>query len=408
MVGSYSVFSTPGKIIYGRGCFTRVGPEAAMLGKKALIISDKIMEGLGNLERCVHHLQKANVQAVLYTGVHSEPTDEYVIEALLLFRQSGCDLIISLGGGSCIDTAKAVAVLATNGGYIGDYKGGSKYASQKSIPHIALPTTAGTGAEATDVTVIINQATDEKMMIKQPAFMPQVAIVDSDLTVSSPKAVTAATGIDALTHAIEAYLSRKAHALTDTLARSAMQLIIYHIRRAYHNGNDLEARDQMSLGSLQAGMAFTNASVGLVHGMSRPIGALFHVPHGISNAMLLPAVLEFSSSHCTKRLADLGRVFNPNIQWTSDAEAAVYAITQTRELCRDLDIPNLKSYGIDQQQFETALDKMSSDALKSGSPANNPRVPAQEEIIDLYRVCYKYDFSDAVDIILPGRHSTTV
>ena len=401
MVGSYSVFSTPGKIIYGRGCFTRVGPEAAMLGKKALIISDKIMEGLGNLERCVHHLQKANVQAVLYTGVHSEPTDEYVEEALLLFRQSGCDLIISLGGGSCIDTAKAVAVLATNGGYIGDYKGGSKYASQKSIPHIALSTTAGTGAEATDVTVIINQATDEKMMIKQPAFMPQVAIVDSDLTVSSPKGVTAATGIDALTHAIEAYLSRKAHALTDTLARSAMQLIIHHIRRAYHNGNDLEARDQMSLGSLQAGMAFTNASVGLVHGMSRPIGALFHVPHGISNAMLLPAVLEFSSSHCTQRLADLGRVFDPAMHRTSDDEAAAFAITQTRELCRDLDIPNLKSYGIDQQQFETALDKMSSDALKSGSPANNPRVPSQEEIIELYRVCYKYDFSDAVNIILP-------
>ena len=401
MVGSYSVFSTPGKIIYGRGCFTRVGPEAAMLGKKALIISDKIMEGLGNLERCVHHLQKANVQAVLYTGVHSEPTDEYVEEALLLFRQSGCDLIISLGGGSCIDTAKAVAVLATNGGYIGDYKGGSKYASQKSIPHIALSTTAGTGAEATDVTVIINQATDEKMMIKQPAFMPQVAIVDSDLTVSSPKGVTAATGIDALTHAIEAYLSRKAHALTDTLARSAMQLIIHHIRRAYHNGNDLEARDQMSLGSLQAGMAFTNASVGLVHGMSRPIGALFHVPHGISNAMLLPAVLEFSSSHCTKRLADLGRVFDPAMHRTSDDEAAAFAIKQTRELCRDLDIPNLKSYGIDQQQFETALDKMSSDALKSGSPANNPRVPSQEEIIELYRVCYKYDFSDTVNIILP-------
>lgn len=397
MVGSYSVFSTPGKIIYGRGCFTRVGPEAAMLGKKALIISDKIMEGLGNLERCVHHLQKANVQAVLYTGVHSEPTDEYVEEALLLFRQSGCDLIISLGGGSCIDTAKAVAVLATNGGYIGDYKGGSKYASQKSIPHIALSTTAGTGAEATDVTVIINQATDEKMMIKQPAFMPQVAIVDSDLTVSSPKGVTAATGIDALTHAIEAYLSRKAHALTDTLARSAMQLIIHHIRRAYHNGNDMEARDQMSLGSLQAGMAFTNASVGLVHGMSRPIGALFHVPHGISNAMLLPAVLEFSSSHCTKRLADLGRVFDPAMHRTSDDEAAAFAIKQTRELCRDLDIPNLKTYGIDQQQFEIALDKMSSDALKSGSPANNPRVPTQEEIIDLYRVCYKYDFSDAVD-----------
>jgi alcohol dehydrogenase len=231
------------------------------------------------------------------------------------------------------------------------------------------------------------------MMIKQPAFMPEVAIVDAALSVSSPKNVTAATGVDALTHAIEAYISRKAQPLTNTLALSAMKLIVHHIRRAYNDGNDIEAREAMSLGSLQAGMAFSNASVCLVHGMSRPIGALFHVPHGISNAMLLPAVLEFSREDCVTRLADLGRIFSDEINKFSIEEAARFAVNEVKNLCVDLDIPNLKDYGINEQKFENVLDKMSSDALKSGSPANNPKVPTQEEIKELYRSCYNYSFN---------------
>ncbi|MDB5247745.1 MAG: alcohol dehydrogenase [Segetibacter sp.] len=350
------------------------------------------MQGLGNIDSCKKYLQKEGIETTVYVGVNSEPTDKHVSGALEKYHNESCDLIISLGGGSCIDTAKAVSVLASNSGYIGEYMGGKKKASAMPVPHIAIPTTAGTGSEATDVTVIINSQNDEKMMIKQPAFMPEVAIVDSLLSVSSPKAVTAATGVDALTHAIEAYLSRKSHPLTDTLALSAMKLIVQNIRRAYNNGNDLQAREAMSLGSLEAGMAFTNASVALVHGMSRPIGALFHVPHGISNAMLLPAVLEFNKENCMTQLADLGRIFTGETEFSSDQEAASFAIDEVKKLCSDLNIPNLKNYGIDHEKFESLLEKMSSDALKSGSPANNPRVPTQQEIVSLYRVCYNYSF----------------
>ncbi|PSL36355.1 alcohol dehydrogenase [Planomicrobium soli] len=390
---NYEVFRTPQVIVYAKGAFERVGVETALRGKKALIVSDSIMQSLGNIDKCVEILSQENVQSEVYTGVVSEPTDRYVAEALALFTGSGCDTIISLGGGSCIDTAKAVAVLASNGGYISDYMGAKKLAATSPIPHIAIPTTAGTGSEATDVTIITNVADDVKMMIKQPAFMPAVAIVDPVLSMSSPKKVTAATGVDALSHAVEAYLSKKAHPMTDVLALAAIRLIVPNLRQAFDNPEDVAAREAMSTGSMYAGMAFSNASVCLVHGMSRPIGALFHVPHGISNAMLLPAVLEFSKESCLERLADIGRLFAGNEETLLMQEAAEFAVEQVKKLCLDLEIPNLESWGIDQTEFEKALPKMAADALISGSPNNNPRVPDQQEIEALYRLCYNYQFA---------------
>lgn len=390
---NYKIFRSPQLTVYGRDGFNRTGAETALQGKKALIVSDGIMKSLGYLEQCVGYLKDENIESATYIGVKSEPNDSFVDEALSLFKEEKCDVIISLGGGSCIDTAKAVAVVATNGGYIGDYMGGKKLATVSPVPHIAIPTTAGTGSEATDVTVITNLSTDEKMMIKQPAFMPTVAIVDPLLTMSSPDKVTAATGVDALCHAVEAYLSKKAQPLTDTLALSAIQLIATNLRKAYQNPKDINAREGMSIGSMYAGMAFSNASVGLVHGMSRPIGALFNVPHGESNAMLLPAVLEFSRKSCVGRLATIGRIFSEEADQMDDEEASEFAVGQIRNLCLDLKIPNLKDWGIEQNEFESALNKMSVDAINSGSPSNNPRVPSQLEIEELYRVCYDYQFS---------------
>src|SRR5690606_35707932 len=209
---------------------------------------------------------------------------------------------------------------------------GRKLADQRPVPHIAIPTTAGTGAEATDATVITNTTTQVKMMIKQPALMPEAAIVDPLLTLSTPEKVTAATGVDALSHAIEAYISKKAHPMTDMLALSAIRLIAANLQRAYDNSEDLEAKEAMSLAALQAGMACSNASVCLVHGMSRPIGALFHVPHGFSNAMLLPAVLEYSKDACVERLADIGRIFSPGEEMTNE-EAAERTVQSVKELC---------------------------------------------------------------------------
>ncbi|MFB7641185.1 iron-containing alcohol dehydrogenase [Peribacillus butanolivorans] len=389
----FEFFRMPQTIIYGRQSFEKVGAEAALCGKKALIISDKVMSRLGCVNQCCQYLHDNGVASAVYLGVDSEPTDQYVEESLDLFEKESCDLIISLGGGSCIDTGKAIAVLATNGGYIGEYMGGRKIADKAAIPHIAIPTTAGTGSEATDATVITNTDDDVKMMIKQPNFMPLVAIVDPLLTVSSPPHITAATGVDALSHAVEAYLSKRSHPMTDTLALSAMRLIVENIENAYDDGDNIDAREKMSLGALQAGIAFSNSSVCLVHGMSRPIGALFHVPHGYSNAMLLPAVLEFSKEACMERLADLGRIFKTEYKNLSIERTALVAVESVKALCQKLNIPNLEGWGIEEEKFNLSVSKMARDAIDSGSPANNPRVPTKQELEELYHTCYHYKFA---------------
>jgi alcohol dehydrogenase class IV len=391
-VQTFAEFRMPPVVFYGRQSFAKVGEQAALLGKKALLISDRIMEKIGNVSQCQQYLQEAGVSSVTYLDVNSEPTDVHVAESLERLQRERCDVIVALGGGSCIDAAKAVAVIATNGGYIGDYMGGKKAITEKPVPLIAIPTTAGTGSEATSVTVITNTSDDVKMMIRHHAFIPAVAIVDPILTLTSPPHVTAATGVDALCHAIEAYISRRAQPLTDTLALSAIELISQNLRKAYENGEDLDAREKMALASMQAGAAFHNASVCLVHGMSRPIGALFHVPHGVSNAMLLPAVLEYTRDHAIGRFAVIGRIFRPDLTGLPDEEMADVMIREIKKLCLDLKIPNMLTWGIDKEKFDLVVSKMASDALASGSPANNPRVPTKEEIIQLYHICYAYDF----------------
>ncbi|WP_022793992.1 iron-containing alcohol dehydrogenase [Marinococcus halotolerans] len=389
-----TAFQSPAIIHYGKGSFQQVGRETTRKGKKALIISDQMMEKLGYIEKCRTYLQEENVESVVYNGVGSEPTDKFVEEALQFFHQEECDVVLSIGGGSCIDTAKSVAVVSTNGGYIGDYMGGKKQASRLPSPHIAIPTTAGTGSEATDVTIITNTANEVKMMIKQPAFLPEAAIIDPELSKSVPAKVKAATGVDALSHAIEAYISQKAHPLSDMMALSAMELIVPNLQKTYNDSEDVEAQEKMALGALQAGWAFSNSSVCLVHGMSRPIGALFHVPHGFSNAMLLPAVMEFSREDAIERLADLGRIFKPEAEKYSNEEAADIAISSVKELCRNLQIPNLREWGIEQKEFENAIDKMVKDAFESGSPGKNPKVPSAEEMKELYQVCYDYNYAE--------------
>ena len=388
---TFTVYSPP-TVLYGKGAFEEVGTQAKKLGTKALIVSDPIMDSLGFVNKCEALLQEQGIAAVSYLGITSEPVDTYVTEALEVLQHNDCDIIISVGGGSCIDTAKAVAVVATNGGYIGDYMNQKKLANENPIPHIAIPTTAGTGSEATNATVITDTTNDIKMMIKQPAFMPNVAIVDPVLTLTSPPTITATTGIDALSHAVESYLSRLAHPYTDMLALSAMKLIVENMLTVYEDGNNIDAREAMALGSMQAGLSFSNASVALVHGMSRPIGALFHVPHGISNAMLLPAVLDYSKDACVERLADLGRLFNRNGLEMLQVELADFSIESIKELCKKMNIGNLKDWGIDEQAFYEAIPKMATDALASGSPGNNPKVPTYEELMELYKVTYHYEF----------------
>jgi alcohol dehydrogenase class IV len=395
---SFSSVYMPKATFYGRDSLKKVGEEVKSRGTNALIISDKIMESLGYVDKCKNYLKEAGVTFSTYLDIDSEPTDVFVEEALDIFRKNNCDILIALGGGSCIDTAKAVAVLANNGGSISDYMGNKKIANKKAVPLVAIPTTAGTGSEATDVTVITNTRNDVKMMIKQPAFMPEVAIVDPLLTLSSPEKITAATGVDALTHAIEAYISRRAHPFTNTLALPAIKLIYENIQKAYENGNDIEARESMSLGALMAGIAFSNASVCLVHGMSRPIGAIFHVPHGVSNAMLLPAVLEYSKSNCMEQLTEIGLFIKPELKRLTNEEIANTVVNEVKKLCVNLNIPNMKEWGIEKKELDKVVRKMAKDAIASGSPANNPKIPTEDEIIKLYQICYDYNMKEEVII----------
>ncbi|UFJ39313.1 iron-containing alcohol dehydrogenase [Brevibacillus humidisoli] len=392
-MGTYSVFRMPETVLYGRDSFDQVGVQAARWAKKALVISDQVMDSLGVVRRCYKLLADAGLSYASYLQVDSEPTDIHVRESLDVCLREKCKVIITIGGGSCIDAGKAVALLATNGGYIGDYTGGKTPVLHGSLPLIAVPTTAGTGSEVTDVTVITNTAEHVKMMIKHPFLLPTAAIVDPVLTLTSPPHVTAATGIDALCHAMEAYLSRRAQPMTDMLALSAIDLICRNIRKAYNDGTDLEAREQMALAAMKAGAAFSNASVCLVHGMSRPIGALFHVPHGVSNAMLLPAVLEYSKDACTSRLAEIARRIDRRLGDDPDVEAAEETVKQVKLLCADLQIPNMKNWGIDRNRLDQVVAKMVADAIASGSPANNPKVPTETEIAELYGICYDYSFT---------------
>lgn len=389
----FSEFRMPKTVFYGNDSLTRLGEQAALLGKKVLIVSDKIMTQIGVVAKCQKYLEDAGIAYACYLEVNSEPTDTYVSEALTICKEQQCDVVAAVGGGSCIDAAKAVAVVASNGGYIGDYMGGKKKIQNKPLPLIAIPTTSGTGSEVTAVTVINNTKDDVKMMIKDPAFIPEVAIVDPVLTYSTPPQVTAATGIDALCHAMEAYISRVSQPITDQLALSSIEMIVNNLRAAYQDGNDVEAREKMAIASMQAGIAFSNASVTLVHGMSRPIGALFHVPHGISNAMLLPAVLEFTKESAVERLAVIGRILRPDLEALTDSELADVTVDEVKKLCNDLNIPNMKAYGLDQEKFDQVVSKMAADAIASGSPGNNPRIPSQEEIVELYHTCYNYDFT---------------
>lgn len=376
----------PGKIVYGVGALLSIGSIVANIGKKVLIISDPIMEKLELVGKCEKYLCESLLSCVRYIGVGTEPTDIYVKEALKLCRDEHCDVIVAIGGGSCIDTAKAVGILATNEGALNRYLPGKQRFTNKPIPVVAVPTTAGTGSEVTKVTVITDTETDVKMMISDPMLIPEVAIIDPILTISCPPNITAATGIDALCHAIEAYISRKSQPITDMYALKAIDLISHNLKIAFLDGQNVEAREKVAMGSMLAGIAFSNSSVTLVHGMSRPIGALFHVPHGLSNAMLLPAVMEFVKDDCKEKMLKIGSIMNDAARSIEDT---IYGINK---LFRDLKIVNMKQWGIDRQQMEHKVNKMASDALDSGSPANTPAIPTHGEIVELYRKAFDYSF----------------
>jgi alcohol dehydrogenase class IV len=297
------------------------------------------------------------------------------------------DCLIAFGGGSPIDTAKAMAILYGTGKKMRDFKVPAT-ADAAALPLIAIPTTAGTGSECTRFTIITDTEHDEKMLIAGLGALPLAAIVDYELTFSVPPRITADTGVDSFTHALEAYVSRRATPFSDPLAISAMRLIGANLRKAFHEPNNAEARSAMMLGATQAGMAFTNASVALVHGMSRPIGAHFHVPHGLSNAMLLPAITRFSLNHALPRYAEAARLSGFAREDDADQLAGAKLVNGLDELNTELGVPTPANFGITADAWHAKKHLMATQALASGSPANNPRIPDHAEIVGLYEVVF--------------------
>jgi alcohol dehydrogenase class IV len=378
-------FRLPGSIHAGVGCRERAVSEAARIGGgRVLVLSDPNVRATPRAAALIEQFSASGLLRAVWSDIPGEPTVAEVEKGLAALRAADADTLVAIGGGSVIDTAKAVAVLATSGGAIADYKGANKIPRPK-LPLVAVNTTAGTGSEVTRFTIITEPATSVKMLIADPHLIPEVAIDDPLLTVTCPPAVTASTGIDALTHAIEAYLSARATPFSDVLALSAIRKVGQAIRAAYRDGEDIPARTAMHLASLEAGMAFSNASVALVHGMARPIGAYFHVAHGISNAVLLPHVMEWSLPGAVDRFADIAAALGVDAPGRPAEVSAQRTVKAVRALCRDLDIPGLSGLGLDAEKLMALAPRMAQDALDSGSPGNNPRVPTVAEIVELYR-----------------------
>ena len=384
---------SPRAMRLGGGAVGQAAELLATLGlSRPLVVTDPYMVSSGLVRRCLDPLEAAGLLPAVFSDTVPEPTDTVIEAGVLAVEEGDYDCLIGFGGGSPIDTAKAVAILAAGraarpGALMRDFKVPFA-ADQALLPVIAIPTTAGTGSEATRFTVITDTERGEKMLIAGLGALPLAAIIDYELTFSVPRRITADTGVDSLTHALEAYVSRRANAYSDVQALAAMRLIGGNLRAAYAEPGDAKAREAMMLGATLAGIAFTNASVALVHGMSRPIGAHFHVPHGLSNAMLLPAITRFGLEAAQARYAEASRAIGFAASGDADGVAAEKLAEGLAALNRELEVPTPEGFGIDKAAWDARLDLMAEQALASGSPANNPRAPDKAEIVALYQVVW--------------------
>lgn len=368
----------------GGGAAQQLAEVLGTLGvSRPLVVTDAFLAGQGMVERLLDGLRAAGIAARVFTETVPDPTVASIEAGLAFLKAGDHDCVVGFGGGSPLDSAKAIAMLAVHGGAMADYKV-PHVQDAPGLPVIAIPTTAGTGSEATRFTIVTDGETDEKMLCAGLAYLPVAALVDYELTLGKPRRLTADTGIDSLTHAIEAYVSRKANAFSDGMALSAMRLITPNIRRVCADPADRPAREAMMLGAMQGGIAFSNSSVALVHGMSRPIGAHFHVPHGLSNAMLLPTVTAWSAPAAMGRYADCARAMGVAEEGEGDQSAVARLLEELSALNRDLDVPSPAAWGIDEARWNDLVPLMCTQALASGSPANNPRVPAEAEVAALY------------------------
>ena len=381
-----SHFVIPNHTVVGTNVLGEAAPLLKKMGNKAFTVTGRHVAVSNMMKQLTALLDENGIGCVIFDGITGEPTDTMIENGVEMLKSSGCDFIIGIGGGSPLDSAKAIAAMAVNEGSIADYIG--KEITGEILPLTAIPTTAGTGSEATKFTVITDSEKGIKMLLKGDVLVPKLAIVDSSFTVGAPKSVTSATGLDALTHAVEAYTSRKAFSMTDTLAVSAVKRIMKYLPIAYKEPDNSLASEQMSIAALEAGICINNSSVTIVHGMSRPIGALFHVPHGMSNAMLLKECLSFAVSGAYEKFANLGRETGVASDSDSDETAAEKFIDSLQNICDVCEIPTLEQYGIDRDEYYSKISKMATDAVASGSPANTVKEVTVDDCIEIYKKLY--------------------
>ncbi|KAL2632207.1 hypothetical protein R1flu_016893 [Riccia fluitans] len=378
-------FFMPTLSLIGVGSLNAAGGQISELGfKKALIVTDKVLVKVGAVNSLIKVLDQIKVEYVIYDGTEPNPTDNQVDEGLAVLKKENCDFIVSFGGGSPHDCAKAIGVLATNGGKIHDYEGINK-SKNAMLPLVSINTTAGTAAELTRFSIITDTKRHVKMAIIDWKVTPTIAVDDPTLMVGMPKSLTAATGMDALTHAIEAYVSTISNPVTDASALHAMKLIRTYLRDAVNDGKNLKARDMMSYAEFLAGMAFNSASLGYVHAMAHQLGGMYNLPHGVCNAVLLPVVQEFNAKKVPLLFIDIAEAFGFKVK--EDADLAVkLVLEEIRSMSKDVGIPkNLKELGVKPEDFEELTD----NAMKDACGFTNPRVPTKEEVIQLFRNAYE-------------------
>ena len=390
--GTRTVVS-PGKTLFGVGASDRVGEYASRYGERALLLASQQIYDIHG-ERIVERLEDSGVETARYTDVRPDPTVENVEEAFSVWQDQECDVIVTLGGGSSIDAGKAVGILATNEGDVRGFgvdRAGYEGVPNPTPPILVVNTTAGTGSETTRTVVLTDESTATKFIIVSENVVPTVAIEDPELTRSLPKSHTAFTGIDAFTHAIEAFTSVKSYSVTDEYARDAMSRIVEALPVAWSNGDNIDARTEMLIGQFQAGKAFGNSSVALIHGMARPLGAQLHIPHGLANGLILPYVVEFNHIAAPEKYAEVARLLGVASEDDSTRVAASAAGDGVQQLCEDISLTSyLDDFGEipSREEYLEIVPQMTQDAFDSGSPDNNPRTPTQQELEALFLRVY--------------------
>jgi alcohol dehydrogenase class IV len=388
-------FRMPRNVLFGIDSVNEVGERGRSLGgKKAFVVTDKALRGTGSVEKVENSLKNSGLEVIVYDEVCTEPTTVQVNGGYEIYRSEGCDLLISLGGGACIDAGKGIALLATNGGVITDFEGRDKV-KIPPCPMIAIPTTAGTGSELTWVTVIHDSDRDVKFLVYSPYIVPSEAIEDPMLSVSMPKSVTMSSGMDALTHAIEGFISTRdantgygSPPIIEYLAIPAIELIALNLRKAWADGNNIEARSNMLLGQLLAGMTFGNSGTALVHGMARPLGAHFKVAHGLANAIMLPYGVEYTHFAAPEKFARIASAMGEDVEGLSVFKAAEKAYDAVVNLCKDIQVPRIRDLGIDKERYHKMLPQMARDGIASGTPGVNPRKPTEEDMVEMFKKAF--------------------